>query len=115
MRFPLVVDGDQSLRNIFPSKQADTQKAVALAQADRRIRRLIVFGSAVTMRCGTASDLDLAVDAPDISEDEFGKLARQFYLGIPSEVDVIHYNAIQNPMLKAEIDGKGVTIYAKRQ
>lgn len=115
MMFPLVVSGNESLRHIFPSKQEDTQTAIALAQTEEKIQRLIVFGSAVTMQCGTASDLDIAVDAPDISDDEFRKLARKFYLGISSELDLIHYNAIRSPLLKDEIQKKGVIVYAKRE
>ena len=115
MMFPLSFTGNKTLRYIFPSKQEDTQKAITLAQAEEKIRRLIVFGSAVTMQCGTGSDLDIAIDAPDISDEEFGKLARKFYLGISSELDLIHYNAIRSPLLKDEIRKKGVIVYAKRE
>ena len=113
--FPMVTAGDETLKFVFPSKQKAAQQAIALARQDDRIRRLVVFGSAVTMRCGTGSDLDIAVDAPSVSEDEFLKIARGFYRGVDSEVDMIHYNTIRNSQLKREIDEKGVNIYVKRQ
>ena len=112
--FPLVTEGDETLKYVFPTKQRAAQTAINLAQADGRIDRLVIFGSAVTMQCGMKSDMDIAVDAPNMSEDDFMKLARGFYRGIDSEVDVIHYNNIHNALLKREIDEKGVPVYVKR-
>ncbi|MBQ7474844.1 MAG: nucleotidyltransferase domain-containing protein [Clostridia bacterium] len=112
--FPTVTVGDDAIKHVFPTKQKAAQKAIDLAKEDERIKRLIVFGSAVTMRCGMMSDIDIAIDAPDISEDEFMKMARGFYRGIDSEVDVIHYNGIHSTLLREEIDKKGVDIYVKR-
>ncbi len=112
--FPVVISGDDTIKCVFPTKQKAAQEAIDLAKKDGRIRRLIVFGSAVTMRCGMTSDLDIAIDAPGISEDDFLKIVRVFSLGIDSEVDVILYNGIRNTLLLQEIDEKGVTIYVKR-
>ena len=95
----MVIDGDSNLQYVFPSKQKAAQTAIDLAKADSRIERLILFGSTVTMNCGVTSDIDIAIDAPDVSEEEFLKIARSFYLGVPSELDLIHYNRIRNPLL----------------
>ena len=111
--FPVVTAGDAALRYVFPTKQRDVQEAIDLAKSDGRIVRLILFGSAVTLRCGVTSDIDLAIDAPEASEEEFLKIAHGFYRSIKSEVDVIHYNYIRNSLLKEEIDTKGVCVYAK--
>lgn len=110
--FPKVTDGDEVLKYVFPTKQRDVQKAISIAREDERIRRLIVFGSAVTVKCGMTSDIDLAIDA-DISEDEFLEIARKFYSGIPSEIDLVQYNRIKSDLLKNEIDNKGVELYVK--
>lgn len=112
--FPLVTEGDETLKYVFPTKQRAAQTAINLAKADGRIDRLVIFGSAVTMQCGMKSDMDIAVDAPNMGEDDFMKLARGFYRGIDSEVDVVHYNNIHNALLKREIDEKGVPVYVKR-
>ncbi|MBR5313180.1 MAG: nucleotidyltransferase domain-containing protein [Clostridia bacterium] len=109
----MVTKGDSTLQYVFPSKQKAVQAAINLAKADSRIERLILFGSAVTMNCGAASDIDIAIDAPNVSEEDFLKIARSFYLGVPSELDVVHYNRITNPLLKSEIDRKGVVMYSK--
>ena len=112
--FPITVSGEDVLKYVFPTKQKDVQKAISIAKADERIRRLIVFGSAVTVNCGMTSDIDLAIEA-DADEEEFLKIARKFYLGIPSEIDLIQYNRITSELLKHEIDQKGVELYVKCQ
>lgn len=112
--FPKRVEGADELKYIFPSKQKAVQKAIELASNDSRIERLIIFGSAVTMKCGTGSDIDIALDVPGMDNDSFAGLARPFYTEIPSEVDVIHYNGIHSELLKSEID-KGVCVYARQQ
>lgn len=111
--FPLVVRGDETLKYIFPTKQKAAQIAITLAKGDHRIDRLIVFGSATTMQCGMQSDMDIAIDAPNVAEDDFMILAREFHRKIESEVDVIHYNSIHSTLLKKEIDEKGVNLYVK--
>lgn len=113
-KFPMVVKGDPTLAYVFPAKQKAVQSAINIAKSDDRIRRMIVFGSAVTMDCGAVSDIDIALDVPGISEEEFSKIARRFYLEVPSETDIVHYNGINSPLLKQEIDTKGVNIYVKR-
>ncbi len=110
--FPKVVDGDDILKYVFPTKQKDVKKAIALAKEDLRIRRLIVFGSAITIKCGMISDIDFAIDA-NITEDEFFEIARKFYLGITSEIHLIHYNQIKSNLLKHEIDTKGREFYVR--
>ena len=110
--FPLVVEGDAILKSIFPSKQRAAQQAIDFARTDERVKRIIVFGSAVTNKCGMTSDIDLAIDAPDVSDEEFPSVAHNFFL-VDSEVDVVHYNRIHSALLKREIDSKGVVIYVR--
>lgn len=111
--FPTVTNGDDTLKYIFPTKQRAVQTAIDIARADERINRLVIYGSAVTMQCGMNSDIDIAVDVPNISEEDFLKLVHVFHRQIPSEVDVIRYNCISSELLKREIDEKGVEVYVK--
>ena len=111
--FPVVVQGDEKLKYVFPSKQRDVQKAIEIASADARIDRLILFGSAVTRNCGTTSDIDLAVSAPGMSEEAFLKVTRRFRLAIDSDLDILHYESIRDELLNQEIRKKGVTVYAR--
>lgn len=110
--FPKKCEGDDTLKFIFPSKQKAVQKAIDIARDDERINRLIVFGSAVTLDCGMTSDVDIAIDAPNLDFDTFANLARPFYRDIPSEVDIIHYNEIHSELFKQQVN-KGVCVYVK--
>lgn len=110
--FPLKCEGSDILRHIFPSKQRAVLKTIEIAEADDRIDRVIVFGSAVTMKCGVGSDVDIAIDAHDIDDDGFAKLAGKFYREVPSEIDVVNYNNIHSNLLKENIS-KGVCVYAR--
>lgn len=112
--FPVVTKGSETLKYVFPSKQKDVQKAIEIASADERIERLILFGSAVTKDCGTESDLDIAVSAPEMDDDAFLTVVRRFHLAIDSEVDLVRLESIRDRTLDREIQRKGVTVYAKR-
>lgn len=111
--FPVVAQGSETLKYVFPSKQRDVQKAIEIASADERIDRLILFGSAVTRNCGTTSDIDLAVSAPGMSEEAFLKVTRRFRLAMDSDLDILHYESIRDELLNQEIQKKGVTVYAR--
>ena len=111
--FPLVIDGSETVKHVFPTQQKAAQQAIELAQANPLIRKLIVFGSAVTLNCGTGSDLDLALVIPEASEEDFLRIAHDFYRRIASPIDLIHYDHIHNELLKSEIDKKGVVLYAR--
>ena len=111
--FPIRINNaDDSVKHIFPSKQKDVQAVINIARQNAEIKRLIVFGSATTLNCGIDSDIDIAVDAPDIKqEDDFLVLSRRIRQAIHSSADVIHYNSVQSDLLKKEIDMKGVEVY----
>lgn len=110
--FPVRFNGSEKLKYIFPSKQKDVQKAIEIAEKNEKIRRMIIFGSAVTMNCGIGSDIDIAIDAPDITDDdEFIAIAKPFRKALESEIDIIHLNSTQNDLLRNEILTKGVDVY----
>lgn len=110
--FPVRFNGSEKLKYIFPSKQKDVQKAIEIAEKNEKIRRMIIFGSAVTMNCGIGSDIDIAIDAPDIrDDDEFIAIAKPFRKALESEIDIIHLNSTKNDLLRNEILTKGVDIY----
>lgn len=113
--FPKRYDGADTLQYIFPSMQKEVQKVLDTAKTIECIQRIIIFGSAVTLNCGMSSDLDIAIDAPDIKdEDDFLRLVRPIRRAVDVETDIIHYNSIKNELLIKEIDTKGVVVYDRR-
>lgn len=111
--FPIRFKGDDILRYVFPSKQKAVQKTLDLAKKDNRINKIILFGSAITLRCGDTSDIDIALDTSSNNEDDFLNIVKPFYREVPSEIDIIHLNTVKSELLKKEIS-KGLCIYAKQ-
>lgn len=110
--FPKRCEGADVLKHIFPTMQNEVQKVIDTARTVPEIQRIIVFGSAVTMNCGIGSDLDIAVDAPGITDDEeFIKVVRPIRRALDVDTDIIHYNNIHSQLLLNEINKKGVDVY----
>ena len=113
--FPKRCDGADTLKYIFPSMQKEVQKVIEATKNIDCIRRITIFGSAVTMNCGIGSDLDIAVDAPDITdEDEFIQIIRPIRREVCVDADIIHLNGIKNQLLLNDIKTKGVDVYDRR-
>lgn len=51
-----------NVQYINPLKQCDVQEIVTQLSKDAGVREIIVFGSAVEMRCSSYSDLDIFID-----------------------------------------------------
>ncbi len=113
--FPKRCKGADELKYIFPLMQKEVQKVIEAAKNLPKIHRIIIFGSAVTMNCGIGSDLDIAVDAPEIADDdEFIEIIRPIRKKLNVDSDILHYNSIHNSILLSEIHSKGVDVYVNR-
>lgn len=111
--FPVVTQGNDILKYIFPTKQKDVLKIIEYSQENPNILKTIIFGSSVTWSCSVSSDIDIAVILEDHSDNEFGKVIHELTNRLNSEFDLINYNRLDNDILKNEIDSKGVIIYAR--
>lgn len=77
--------------------------ADVLATALGQIGEVKVYGSRATGRARASSDLDLVI-FPPVSEAAIGTLALEFEESdLPIFVDVIAWEHISNPVLRAEI------------
>lgn len=67
-RFPVTVETEcRNIDKIYPLKQEIAARIYDLAGGFPIIRRIIVFGSSVTPKCGIDSDIDICIDA-DVSD-----------------------------------------------
>ena len=76
------------------------------------VREVRVFGSRATGQPGRASDIDLAIWAPDATADEWLQLTEAIH-GAPIiyEFDVVRTERTHNPRLIEKIVREGVPIY----
>lgn len=76
------------------------------------VKRLIIFGSAVTDHCTDESDIDICAD---VSYQEKG--LKVYHLGVDlaricnGNCDILFYDRLKGK-IKDEVDAKGVVVYA---
>lgn len=89
--FPLV---DESLgeeyHRIYPLMQCEV-KSVMLAVKNYNVS-VIIFGSALTMKCNITSDLDVCIKSKDYNIEQFHEIQTKILKNISVNCDVIYYN-----------------------
>ncbi len=85
---------------------------------DHEVDRLYLFGSFLTDKFKSDSDVDMVVDFKDISTERYAdnyfklKYALEEILG--RKVDLLEEKAIKNPFLKKEINANKKLFYAEK-
>jgi predicted nucleotidyltransferase len=84
----------------------------ALAPHANRIERVDLFGSRATGHARRASDIDLAISAPDATTEEWLEFTDALdEAPIIYEFDVVRTERVNNPRLIEKIAREGVSIY----
>jgi predicted nucleotidyltransferase len=114
-------------RERFEERKADVERGkLALREKDidalcavfarfPEVREVRVFGSRATGSAQRASDVDLAVTAPDMSQGKWARL-----IDALEEAPIIHFidalrvDTLRNERLCQKIDAEGVVIYIAR-
>ena len=91
-------------------------KDVAVLRATLRrfpaVRQARVFGSRATGTARRASDLDLAIQAPEASTGEWLELCDALENApLIYELDLVREERTLNPRLREKIEREGVTVY----
>ena len=72
---------------------------------------LIVFGSALTMKCNITSDLDLCIQTTAYDKELFYDLAKKIACMVDVRTDILYYNDLtKQDRIKEEIDRNGYWI-----
>ena len=76
------------------------------------IEKVLIFGSRATGRFRAGSDIDLAVFAPDLSDQAFAQLALELdEQPIAFNMDILHFDRLDDPAVKQQILDHGKTLY----
>ncbi|MDK3159906.1 nucleotidyltransferase domain-containing protein [Kamptonema cortianum] len=76
------------------------------------VRDVRLFGSRATGHARRASDIDLAISAPEASDRQWIELTEALQeTPIIHEFDFLHVDKIDNPRLLEKISREGVSIY----
>ncbi|MCA1604306.1 MAG: nucleotidyltransferase domain-containing protein [Acidobacteria bacterium] len=80
------------------------------------VREVRVFGSRATGDARRASDLDLAVVAPDATAEEWADLCEALEsTPIIYELDIVRAERTVNARLREKIEREGVTVYSEKK
>ena len=107
----------RNVNKIHPIKQAIVRDIVAAARNDKKVKRIIIFGSSTRYDCDVTSDLDICIDWQEDCYDEDGVLmpfTRNMRETISSvtrgRADVVNYSDLENTVVKDAVK-EGVVVY----
>lgn len=96
--------------NKFGLSEVAFKKLMMLLCEFKEFERILVFGSRALGTYREGSDIDIAVFGSQISRETLRSFKIQYdELGLPYQVDIVHYESIDNPALKEHIDKVGVS------
>lgn len=79
------------------------------------VREVRVFGSRATGSARRASDLDLAISAPNATAEEWADLSEALEQApIIYELDLVRLDRIPNARLRERIEREGITVYPEK-
>ncbi|MBR3107929.1 MAG: nucleotidyltransferase domain-containing protein [Clostridia bacterium] len=92
-------------------KKPMVDQCVRIAEEEKNVRRMIIFGSSVTEKCREDSDVDICVDmrSGQTSPETYRTLMRMTK-ACGLNCDIVFYGDIKG-RLKDEIEQNGVTVY----
>lgn len=80
------------------------------------VREVRVFGSRATGNARRASDLDLAISAPNATAEEWADLLEALEQApIIYELDLVRLDQTANTRLRERIEREGITVYPEEQ
>ncbi len=103
----IVSDRYLNVSKIHPLKQRQVNNLINFLKENDSVNRIIIFGSSVTNRCRTGSDLDFYVELDD---------NKDFNKAISSVISNYDYwnNFTVDSRLLNEIQKKGVLVYERK-
>ena len=98
----------------FGLTKHDTDLIIETLAAFAEVEEAVIFGSRAMGHAKRGSDVDLALKGKrlDLTTVTHVKFVLDEELPLPYFFDVVHYDALTNPALKAHIDDKGKVLFA---
>jgi type I restriction enzyme, S subunit len=87
---------------------------ISVFEEHSKVDKAIVFGSRAKGNYRPDSDIDIAIKGQELTTDDIILMAVAFEAeGITYKIDLIDYNKIKEPDLKAHIDRVGIELYSR--
>ena len=93
-------------------KKTTLKKIVTTILHYKPVDKIILFGSRAQNRSQQASDIDIAIFSNNWTSTDINLVHDKLEENISTilQFDLLHYNSLQNDILKKEIE-KGITLY----
>ncbi|MEJ5172828.1 MAG: nucleotidyltransferase domain-containing protein [Hydrogenothermaceae bacterium] len=96
----------------FGLKKETLKKIIDVISANKKVKKIILFGSRAKGNFQKGSDIDLVIIAPDLTFSEYLKILTNLdELDIPYKIDLLHWNYLDED-IKEHISRVGVEIYS---
>lgn len=113
--FPLIKENkNYDARKIHPLKQNIVNEIYDIISKDETIKKAIIFGSSVNIRCNKNSDIDIAIllDDDSFNIENKNRISEAIQIVTNYNSDIIWLNSIdKNSQLYTNIYSEGVLIY----
>lgn len=110
--FPIVVDNNNyDVSRIHPLKQRIINNIYNVVSNDSRISKVVVFGSSTTIRCNKNSDIDIAIELNNYSNENRNDVSEKIQEVNNYNTDIIWLDKIKTGSNISNNINKGVTIY----
>lgn len=113
--FPKIVENtNYEYQRIHPLKQKQVNNIYNIISKNKKIEKIIIFGSSVSIRCNQKSDMDLAILLKDeyFNKDSKNEISEIIQDATNYDSDIVWLNTIdQTSQLYKNIKNMGVVIY----
>lgn len=110
--FPIVIDDAKyEAARIHPLNQKAINNIYDVVSVDPRILKVIVFGSSTTIRCNRNSDVDIAIELADYSNEIKNEISEKIQEVNNYNTDIIWLDRVKSGSNIVNNINKGVTIY----
>lgn len=113
-RFNVISNNDNfEINRIHPLKQKSANIIFDIVKDDKRINKVIIFGSSTNITCNNKSDIDIMIELKKsyISKDNKNIISDNISKALDYNVDIIWKDTIKNNSNIYNNIMKGVTIY----
>lgn len=97
---------------VLKERIAESKEVIVQSPYSQRIKRIVLFGSAVTHQLTLGSDIDVAVEFLSINKREAFRFRLDMLKRVTEGVDVQVYNLLPEK-IKKEIDAQGKLLYER--
>lgn len=102
------------IKKQFGLDQSDVKDIVTILKKNKKVRKIILFGSRAKNTQSNGSDIDIALKGNNLNTNDVISLSVELdELDLPYKIDLVIYDRIEEKSLKEHIDRAGVVLFER--